>query len=281
MNGLSNIKISQLANTTCNLGEGILFSKDYLVLAWVDILKKYIFTHNLKTKITKAYKTKYHPSCIIKIDNTKFTYLDSEGISILNTFDNSCSQLKEVPDLSNNKDIRANDGVIVGEKIFFGSMYYDPSKKKKGYVYLYENKKLIRLDEVIIPNSFIPFNKKIIISDSFKKVIYQYDLSSHNKKVWLDLSSENHTPDGGCLTPDNTILLCMWGSGCINEYSLRGDLLNSFEVPAKNPTNCCFIENNKIAVTSAAIECERNDLKKWPLSGKTMIIEFRNDKKNN
>jgi len=274
MSGTSIIKISELNKASLQLGEGVYYSKQNNLAAWVDILKKKIYYHDFKLNKTKTHKSKNYPSCILEINNANLTFLDSEGISILNIFNNLSHQQIRINEIANHNNIRGNDGISFEKKIFFGSMEYEPKDNQSGGIYAFENKKIIKIDNVGIPNTFIVFNNKILISDSYEKTIYQYDLKNYKKKVWLDLSRQSLTPDGGCLSRFNTVIICMWGSGLINEYCLEGNLLNSYSVPVKNPTNCCFIANNKLLVTSASVDCDERDYKKWPLSGKTIILEL-------
>ena len=84
--------------------------------------------------------------------------------------------------------------------------------------------------------------------------------------------------DGMCFDEEGNILVVMWGSGKINRINQKGDIIQTFKLPAPLVTNVCFGGENldRLFVTSANIGMSEKELKKYPKSGSLFEIEIPN-----
>lgn len=260
-----------------SLGEGILYCKDTNLIYWVDINNNTIKKLDLSktNSIQESIKIQSKPSAILSIRNDHIIFLDDSGVSKLHLKNYFVEQVSVNKNLFKNINNRSNDGVLLrNKKIIYGVMDHNP-KHNSGGLYIYNNDDHEQFDEMGIPNLFLEIDNMILIADSFEGIIYQYDLPSlGNKQIWLDLSSHSYTPDGGCVGPDGLIYIAMWGGGFVAQYSKKAELLNKFYVSAKNPTNCAFISNNQMYITSAFDNTTVDDLEKYPESGRLIKIEI-------
>lgn len=237
--------IKTLSSHKCNLGEGINISADGQSIAWVDIHKKNIFY--LSKKNETQLKIESTPSKVLCCEYDMITYLSHNGI-FKHNFKNG--KTNKIYDLKlKSKFYRTNDAVYYNNDILFGTMHIHDNSLL-GEVYILRNNELKSLDKMHIPNSFIVTNNKILISDSYKKIVYEYDFKFQNRYVWKDFSELDMIPDGGCFSPQGTIFICFWGSGKIIEFDTKGKMINMICTPCKNPTSCA-IYKNKLIFTSA------------------------------
>ena len=211
------------------------------------------------------------PSAILKLTDSFAYILDDIGVLKLILKNGLAERIKIFQEYSNNKELRANDGVMVGNNIYWGTMNHQPSHKT-GSIFSLVNEELKEIDKVGIPNTFIPLKDKILISDSYEQKTYIYDIKMETKSIWHDFSNTNMVPDGGCMGLNQHIYICLWGAGAIGEFTLSGEIIKVHNMSCKNPTNCIFTSDNKLLVTSANQDNKKNVRKKHINCGKTFIL---------
>ena len=259
-----------MIGTRDSLGEGIFLCSESMFLYWVDINHKKIFKKDLSKFASpiEEIRIKSNPSAIISVKKNKIIYLNNYGINELDFNSGNSYKVSHNPDLVRNSNKRSNDGVMLKDsRIIYGIMDFTP-EDLSGSIYLYHNNCHHFIDHIGIPNLFIEHENRILISDSFNKIIYAYEINNfNNKEVWLDLSSQSFTPDGGCIGPDGNIYIAMWGGGFIAKYKDNGRLLDKIELKAKQPTNCVFGPKETIYITSASEGLSHDELEQFPDSG--------------
>ena len=269
------MNISIFDKRKLTLGEGINKNPKNNDLAWVDIVNKRLYFYNNSKKITQEFKINNTPSAILSVDSHMLKVLDDEGIGHYYFNDDIYKRKNKFHILSEYDEIRANDGVELLDDIYFGVMGYDP-KKLDGAVYEYSNKKIRKLFNCRIPNTFIHNDNIIYISDSYEKKIYTYNKGTEQLTLWKDFSGTICTPDGACHNNVDGFYICMWGAGEIHNYKFSGELNKIYSLPVKNPTNCILV-NNQLIITSALEDTDDNDLIKWPLSGMTIKLNITDE----
>ena len=265
---MSNIQI--LHELKCSLGEGCQVSACATYAAWVDIIEQNIYTYNSATKTVSEYSLDSVPSVIFNFSGSKLTILDDKGIIEFDTDYQESKRLHVFDNIAADKELRGNDGIFLSGKYFFGTMKYAP-EFNTGALYWFDENELSEFDDISIPNTFIPLDDSLLISDSMTQKIYRYNLADFSKTLWCDLSGTDMTPDGGCIDATGRIFIAMWGASCVVEFDQQGQQVAKYPVPAQNPTNCCFFEE-KLLVTSANIDIT-SDQEAFQ-NGRTFLIEI-------
>lgn len=263
------MEIKKISNRISSLGEGCYFSPKFNLISWVDINTRKIYLTNLSGQEPCVYDLNYSPSAIFEVTSEYATILDDIGILRFYFKNQSSERLYEATFLSENQSFRGNDGILIDGVYYFGTMEFEP-KLNSGGLYSLSNYEIQQFDNISIPNTFIPLNNGLLISDSMTQQIYHYEFGTFTKTLWCDLSSTSMTPDGGCIDSEGRIFICMWGASCIAEFDLAGVIVRTIPVPVQNPTNCCFV-NDKLLVTSASIEI--NPENETLENGHTFLLE--------
>ena len=73
-----------------------------------------------------------------------------------------------------------------------------------------------------------------------------------SKTVWLDLSAEKLTPDGGCISSEGRIFIAIWDGFKIIELDIAGNIVDEFKIPIPRPASCVLdAKEDRLFVTSA------------------------------
>ncbi|MBV7260584.1 SMP-30/gluconolactonase/LRE family protein [Photobacterium sp. WH24] len=268
----------RVINSKNLLGEGIYFKNE--VLYWLDIERKAINFVNIN-KINQI-ETVHLPemvSVIFDVSDNWVTVGSESGIVDINLLDSTWKV--RTKEFRLDHTMRLNDGIQSQGIYLFGSMEKKPTGLN-GSLYLSNGQDVKIIDQDIgIPNSFVQISEsEFLISDSFEKIIYRYEIDFIKKEVikkcvWNDFSSECFTPDGGDINSKNEIYIAMWGGSGIYKFDISGTLIGKIDIPALQPTNCCFSEDEKtIYVTSATTGLKENDINEYPLSGSVFLIDM-------
>ena len=259
----------------CQLGEGLFVNTTYNSYAFVDINEKKIYVIEKNSSNFHAYDYPFLPSNIFYFDKDKITLLDNFGIADFYLANKSIVRIYDFSEELNLKGFRGNDGVKLDNEIFmFGSVHEKIPKENPGNVWFIKNKTLNNISSNYIPNSFILMNEYVLVSDSFKKIIYKHSAMDGTLiDVWSDLNFHEGSPDGGCLGPESNIYIAAWGAGSIIKLNKNGKIIAEKKISALKPSNC-KIYGNHLLITSAKQELSDEDIEKYPNSGKVFVIDI-------
>ncbi|MEL0243844.1 MAG: SMP-30/gluconolactonase/LRE family protein, partial [Gammaproteobacteria bacterium] len=96
------------------------------------------------------------------------------------------------------------------------------------------------------------------------------------KTVWLDLSAEKLTPDGGCISSEGRIFIAIWDGFKIIELDIAGNIVDEFKIPIPRPTSCVLdSKEDRLFVTSAYEGLSGDKRKNYPLSGSIIEVDVR------
>ncbi|WP_417698672.1 SMP-30/gluconolactonase/LRE family protein, partial [Psychromonas sp.] len=155
-----------------------------------------------------------------------------------------------------------------------------------GKVYTLKNKpREVSTHEVgiHIPNTFIPFQNRLYLSDSLLQRTYVLDLSQENGLseealvLWKDFSDCAYTPDGGCISKRGYLHIALWDGSAIGVFDKDGSTMQHIVLPVLKPTNCTLLDNRWLYVTSAREGMTGEQLGVYPLSGKTLVVDLGDD----
>ena len=92
----------------------------------------------------------------------------------------------------------------------------------------------------------------------------------------MNLTKEQLTPGGGCISSDGRIFIAIWDGFKIIELDIDGNIVDEFMVPVPRPTSCALdVKEDKLFVTSAYEGLSSNKRKKYPLSGSIIEVGIR------
>lgn len=257
------------------LAEAPVWSQSHSALFWVDILCKKLFKKTVQGNFLEYSLPESFTSFYVK-DEDVFGCTET-GFCRFNLETGQFNKLVEIEkELISN---RSNDGHCDNNNGFiFGTMSWG-GDQKSGKIYhvdtdTFEVKVLD--SDYFIPNGFAFNNEftQLVIADSLLGVIYRYDYDStlkelKNKRTIVDMSDTGFSPDGMAILKDNTIWNAIWDGSKLNQYDLKGGILDSVEVPVLRPTSCVMggLNDNTLFITSASEGLSRDQLKRYPLSG--------------
>jgi len=279
MNDERNITI--ISETINVLGEGIYYTDNKVY--WLDIALSMLYLVDLDSNVEECYQLPEQASAILDISNGGIVLATESGICTFN-IDRQYWKIKsQLNCLAEDELLRANDGCMIEKNLYlFGIMSKKSPSIITGGVFILSNNIFTKLlDFIAIPNTFVQLDESsFLISDSLQKIIYIVTLSKKSEKVdnvavWLDLSSESYTPDGGCIDRDGNVYIAMWDGFCINKYDNNGNILDRIKIPIPRPTNCVISnDRNNLFISSATEGLSQDEISKYPLSGSLISIEL-------
>ncbi|TDK60451.1 SMP-30/gluconolactonase/LRE family protein [Sapientia aquatica] len=175
---------------------------------------------------------------------------------------------------------RINDGRCDRRGFYvFGTMNEATEKRAIGSFYQYSQQHGLRrlaLPAVAIANSicFSVDGRTMYFSDTLTRRIMQCDYDSEsaqvdNIRLFATLSETGAYPDGAVIDSDGCLWNAQWGAASVQRYSPLGELMQRWQVPAKNPTCPAFGELSlrNLLVTSSRQEMSPQENAAMPDAG--------------
>ena len=132
----------------------------------------------------------------------------------------------------------------------------------------------------LVSISLIFFGDRLYLSDSLLRHTYILQLkdlnflSSNDLTLWKDFSDCDYTPDGGFISKRGYLHIALWDGSAIGVFDMDGNLMHEIVLPVLKPTNCVLFDNRWLYVTSAKEGMTKEQLLKYPLSGKTLQVDL-------
>lgn len=275
------MNVKALNTPLSELGEGIYIDKKLCILYWVDINKSILYQYDIKAdQLVKTFYLVDNPSCILSASYDSLIYVDRTGVKRLDLKGGAVTVLSTHP-FHNSELFRANDGTLLSDGgLLYGTMSFIP-ENSPGKIYYRDCYGITSSYEfgIHIPNTFTQIGNNILISDSLKKCIYALEITSLQDgivelKEWKDLSTFEYTPDGGCLSYKGNLHIALWNGAAVAIFNKHGEMLKLIKVPVLKPTNCEIYNNRWLYVTSAREGMTAAQLKQYPLSGNTLVVDL-------
>jgi sugar lactone lactonase YvrE len=148
------------------------------------------------------------------------------------------------------RDIRANDGGVDPQgRFWIGSMALD-ERAGAAALYRFDGLHLVpQLDDLTISNGIAWTGGRMYFIDTpTKRVdVFDYDGEISNRRTFATI--ERGSPDGLCLDDEGFVWVALHGGGAVQRFAPDGSLDRTLEIPADNPTSCCFWDG-RLIVTS-------------------------------
>lgn len=286
MNALSPYELMVFCSLDSLLAEGPLWHTERQSLFWIDILNCSLYEKNSYDRssgYTNMWQLPEMASAMAldKNDSNLIWLVTDKSFGVFNL--QNASYTPKVTLLLGD-DMRSNDGgTDPFGNFWFGSMQRNPLECK-GSIYKINSKLNLscELSNIGIPNTlgWSQQGQKLYLSDSMLQKMFSYDcnagaLDQVSKKVFLDLSNTDATPDGGAMDVNGNLWNAQWGGFCVKCYSSSGNVLFKINLPVPQPTSCCFggKNNETLFVTTACDGLSVEELARYPLSGSVFMIE--------
>ena len=178
-------------------------------------------------------------------------------------------------------DNRFNDGRCDRAGRFWAGTMSDVARDPVGSLYRFDaDGACTKLrNAVVIPNSlaFSPDGRTMYFADTHRRTIWAYDYdpasgAATGERVFAETG--NGRPDGSCVDADGGLWNAEYGAGRILRYTPAGKVDRVIEVPASNPTCCCFGGDDlgTLFVTTATQRLAPEALAKQPLAGSLLAL---------
>mgnify|MGYP001334542193 CR=1 FL=1 len=266
-------------NFNAILMEGLHWDESKNLLWGVDIHGKLLWSWNLRDFLPTMWEFDQKISWIIPIKNSENLLLGLQnGIGISNRYKPNVYNIL-INLFTHDNSMRLNDAKAdVNGNIWTGSLNNDDENKEDGKLYKFSYSGILsELDfnyKVTNGPAINPKNNVFFHNDSGKKVIYSLKFNSNNsnissKKKWKVFDEKSGYPDGMCFDSDGNLWVAHWGGNKVSCLSPNGELLKSFDMPAKNVTNVCFAGKNleRLFVSTAKDKVLENKKIKHDLNG--------------
>jgi sugar lactone lactonase YvrE len=141
---------------------------------------------------------------------------------------------------------RFNDGRCDRAGRFWVGSLKEPDFPASGCLYVLQNRHFtLKREGLCIPNSLAwsPDGRTMYFADSPRHRIWAYDYdaasgAATNERVFAAV--EPGFPDGSCVDADGCLWNAEYGAGRVVRYTPGGKVDRIVELPAKEPTCCCF-----------------------------------------
>lgn len=221
-------------NRQCQLGEGAFWHPERRQFFWFDILGKRLLSQDDSGPL--EWRLDRMASAAGWIDRDQLLVATETGLAILSLKDGSLAEVAAVE--AGNPATRSNDGRADRQGGFWFSTMGRNGESGLGAVYRYyrgEVRKLVA--PITIPNSicFSPDGRTAHYSDTDRSLVWQQSLDAEGwpmgeRRVWLDLSAQDWSPDGAVIDAQGGFCCAVWGQGVVMRFDADGNRTHEWKV---------------------------------------------------
>lgn len=244
-----------LTNSRDRVGECPVWSVAEQALYWVDIEGKHIHRFDWQRKTQQTWITDERVGCIALVGKAGCVVAAMEtGIFEVELLANQQTKVHLLAAIEYPiANMRFNDGRCDSQGRFWVStMCMDMAAAKQvGAVYCLDQNGLgaPKVEGLITPNgmAFSPDGATYYLSDSHPTVqkIWAFDFngvdaSITNGREFVDMTAHPGRPDGAAVDVDGNYWICANDAGKVHQFSPKGELITSLNVPVSKPSMCAF-----------------------------------------
>ena len=251
-------KVDPLGQGRYSLGESPFFDKRTGLISFVDITQGRFYRMRLGEEPI-AFDAGQKIGAAVPCENPgEYIFCAEDGLYLF-----ADEKMTKIQDLSAfyEKWQRSNDAKFdPAGRLFFGSSSDDDEHGANGNLFCYDKNasekiRLMQKDTKISNGmAWNSAKNRFFFSDSLEYAVFSYDyeLSTGDiSKRKVLFTVENGVPDGMCIDSNDNLYLAVWGGHRIEIHKSSGEILGLIEVPAKNVTSCCFIDEQTLFITSS------------------------------
>lgn len=269
-------------NAHAELGEGPLWSVTEQALYWVDILNHRLHRHSTRES-QRTWQFDQEISAIAE-------RADADGLIITQrhsfaTFNPATEELVTVTQLE--ADIptnRFNDGKCDRLGRFWAGTMDFACEKSTGSLYcLSPDLNCTRMDSGYVVTNGPAWSsdyRTMYHNDSVNSRVYAFDFDLEsgeltNKRVFLQFSEEDGSPDGMATDAEGGLWIAHWGASKLTRHDPEGKVLRTIQLPCSQVTSCAFggSDLKTLYITTAANGLSRQQLEREPLAGGLFALD--------
>lgn len=274
----------KILNMELVLGEGPIWYSYRSSWCWLDILKHTLFEiahDSFPNAKPIKHEFPFIATAMAVVDSSCVLMATDKGIVLYNL---TTRDFKIICPLVLADGMRTNEGGMGPDgRFWFSSMEKEPSGFNGG---IYSCDTELRLEKHVtgigIPNTMV-WNRianTFYLSDSYQCKTFAYNvngsrLCTDTPEVFLDLSENAGSPDGGAIDVEGNLWIAIWGGHAVRCFDPRGRLIHEITLPVPQPSSCCFggPQGTHLFITSARQSMSEESLVRYPLSGSVFLVE--------
>lgn len=275
------MSIELFDDTVCELGEGPSYDPLSGAVFWFDIAGKQLLERPFGTDITQIHTLPFMASAAAAIDTERQLVATETGLYIRNKLTGGL-ELRQ-PIEADNAVTRSNDARVHPSGAFWIGTMGKKAEKHAGSIYWYRAGELKLLyPDITIPNSicFSPDGSTGYFTDTAKGLLFRVScdpetgLPADEPTVFLDHRNKEGGLDGSVTDANGNLWNARWGAAALDVYSADGALLETIDLPVRQPTCPAFIgpDADQIIVTSAWENMSTEQRTADPHAGKTYLL---------
>ncbi len=250
------------------LGEGPLSHHGRSSLIWCDILGRTVFERSFSGGRLRRFKLPVMPSACGIIDNDSVLVATEVDLRRLNLEDGTSEEIVRFPE---QKALRSNDGRTHPSGAFWIGTMAKRGQHPPGAIYrFFDGDLTLLVDNVGTPNSicFTPDGSSAFFADTTVRTIWRVPTDpatgviTGQREIFIKLDEEIlGAPDGSVLDDQGRLWNSRWAGGAVDVYDPSGHLVNSYAVPARQPTCPAFVGEHldELVTTSAFVGLDQPD----------------------
>lgn len=269
-------------NAHAALGEGPLWSVKEQALYWVDILNHRL--HRYTAEEQRSWRFDQEISAVSERANTDGLIITQRhGFASFNPENEELTPLVQVePDISGN---RFNDGTCDREGRFWaGTMDFD-GKQATGSLYrLSPDLECSRIDTGYVVSNGPAWSsdyRTMYHNDSVNGRVFAFDFDPEsgtvgNKRLFLQFTEEEGSPDGMCTDAEGGLWIAHWGASRVTRHDPEGNVLRTISLPCSQVTSCTFggPDFTTLYITTAATGLSERQLEREPQAGGLFALDM-------
>jgi len=269
-----------IINSKTTLGESGFYLYKSNEVVFLDVVNPTIFFYSLDLRKLTKHKLKLSKPLgnVYPLFNGYFLISCLTGLFYFNRTTKKLKKFIDIRKKSEIKELNYNDGTISKNKIWIGLSHIKENKDLGYFGYLYK-KKFYVVDRKFKVSNGPAIDEKsnsLYFSDSFKSIIYKYDLKNFKKKILINFEKKHGFPDGLALDNKQGLWVAHWAGSKITRINLKnGQVDQEIQIPALNVTSVTFVGKNldHLFVTTAKFELTKTQMKKFNHSGSSFIFK--------
>jgi D-xylonolactonase len=271
-------------NAHAALGEGPLWSVREQALYWVDILNHRLHRYSPQQQEKRSWQFDQEISAVAeRKDHPGLIITRRHGFAF---FDPATQQLERLtaPEahLPGN---RFNDGKCDRRGRFWaGTMDFECMQPTGSLYRLTPDLICEKMDTgYVITNgpAWSSDQTTMYHNDSATGRVYAFDFDPErdtisNKRVFLQFSEEDGSPDGMTTDAEGGLWIAHWGIGKLTRHDATGKVLRTIALPCTQVTSCAFggAKLETLYITTAAVGLSELQLEREPLAGGLFALDI-------
>ncbi len=270
-------------NAHAQLGEGPLWSIREQALYWVDILGHRLHRYSVQEG-QRTWQFDEEISAVTeRAEIPELLITRRHSLASFNPKTEKVTPLLHVePHIPTN---RFNDGKCDHRGHFWaGTMDFACAQPTGSLYRLSPDLICKRMDtEYIVTNgpTWSADHRTLYHNDSVHGRVYAFDFASEtgdisNKRVFLQFSAEDGSPDGMTTDSEGGLWIAHWGASKLTRHDTEGKVLQTIELPCSQVTSCAFggPDLKTLYITTAAIGLSEQQLEREPLAGGLFAVNM-------